>query len=92
MSLYGTGAQGWCGSCGANRGHIEGRCRNCGGPWSPKGGIGDNRTARRPNYLPRTFSFTSGEPTAGHIYRAETNGIVAKVVIDLAWRCAEAWS
>lgn len=27
---------GVCGSCGSNKGHIEGRCRNCGGPFAPR--------------------------------------------------------
>lgn len=31
-----SGPQGLCGSCGSGQGHNEGRCRNCGGPFSPK--------------------------------------------------------
>lgn len=27
---------GRCGSCGSDLGHIDGRCRNCGGPFSPR--------------------------------------------------------
>lgn len=98
MSLYGSAAQGRCGSCGSPGSHNAGRCPTCGGPWSPRGGIGDDRSERR-DYLPPTFSFEASESNL--VWRAATNGVVAKVVIesnnrqtviDLAWRCAEEWA
>lgn len=52
----------------------------------------------RHDYLPPIFSFDHSD---SYPYRAVTNGVVARVVIesndrqtviDLAWRCAEEWA
>lgn len=60
-------------------------------------GVGDDKPT--PDVLPPTFSFVAESTHFSH--RAVTNGAHANVlieshsretVIDLAWRCAEAWS